>query len=100
MKPYLVDVPVKINIWIREECQKRQWEIIKKARPSILFIQSDGGRNESEWKAINNNRKLIDNGIDWECTVYNCTRIKTMVYIVWVKKPAVLSGAKLIDVFF
>lgn len=39
MKPYLVDVPVKINIWIRPECQKRQFEIIKQARPSILFVQ-------------------------------------------------------------
>lgn len=70
MKPYLVDVPVRINIWIRPECQRRQWEIIKKARPSILFIQSDGGRNEKEWKAIRENRKLIDEGIDWECQVY------------------------------
>ena len=30
MDKYLVDVPVKINIWIRPECQKQQFEIIKK----------------------------------------------------------------------
>ena len=41
MKPYLVDVPVRVNIWIRPECQKKQFEILKQARPSILFIQSD-----------------------------------------------------------
>lgn len=70
MKPYLVDVPVKINIWIREECQKKQFEIIKKARPSVLFIQSDGGRNSEEWNAINNNRRMIEENIDWECTVH------------------------------
>lgn len=70
MKPYLVDVPVKTNIWIRPECQKRQFDVIKKARPSILFIVSDGGRNEKEWKAINENRKLFDEGIDWNCKVY------------------------------
>lgn len=69
MKPYLVDVPVKINIWIRPECQKRQFEVIKKARPSILFLVSDGGRNEQEQKLIAENRKLYEN-IDWECTVY------------------------------
>jgi len=68
--PYLVDVPVKINIWIRPECQKKQFEVIKQARPSILFIQSDGGRNEKEWDAIRANRKMIDDGVDWECTVY------------------------------
>lgn len=70
MKEYLVDVPVRINIWIRSECQKKQFEIIKQARPSILFITSDGGRNEHEWEIIQQNRKLYDEGIDWDCTVY------------------------------
>ncbi len=70
MKEYLVDVPVKVNIWIRPECQKAQFEVLKMARPSILFIQSDGGRNEKEWEAIRKNRELFDNEIDWECTVY------------------------------
>ena len=69
MKPYLVDVPVRVNIWIRPECQKRQFEIIKQARPSMLFLQSDGGRNEKEWEAIYSNRKLIEDGIDWECKI-------------------------------
>lgn len=70
MKPYLVDVPVKINIWIRPECQRRQFEIIKQARPSILFVTSDGGRNEKEWELIKQNRKIYDEEIDWECKVY------------------------------
>ncbi len=70
MDDYLVNVPVKINIWIRPDCQKRQFEVLKKAKPSILFIQSDGGRNENEKKCILENRELIDNGIDWNCTVY------------------------------
>lgn len=69
-KPYLVDVPVKVNIWIRPECQKKQFEVIKEARPSILFVTSDGGRNEKEWELIRQNRKLYDEGIDWDCTVY------------------------------
>lgn len=70
MKSALVDVPVKINIWIRSECQRKQFDVIKKARPSVLFLQSDGGRNEKEWAAIRQNRALYDNEIDWECTVY------------------------------
>lgn len=70
MKPYLVDVPVRVNIWIRPECQRAQFEVLKKARPSIMFLQSDGGRNEKEWAAIYENRKIFDNEIDWECTVY------------------------------
>ena len=70
MKPYLIDVPVKINIWIRPNCQKKQWDVIRKVRPSILFLQSDGGRNKKEWEAILQNRKMIDDSIDWECKVY------------------------------
>lgn len=68
--PFLVDVPVKINIWIRRECQIKQFEVIKKARPSILFVTSDGGRNEKEWDIILKNRKMYEEEIDWNCTVY------------------------------
>lgn len=70
MKPYLVDVPVRVNIWIRPECQRKQFEVLRQARPSILFLQSDGGRNDKEWEAIYKNRKIFDEEIDWECTVY------------------------------
>jgi hypothetical protein len=69
-KPFLVDVPVKTTIWIRPDCQRKQFEIIKKARPSILFIQSDGGRNEKEWAAIRKNREMFDTEIDWDCKVF------------------------------
>lgn len=70
IKPYLVDVPVTTNIWIRPDCQKAQLEVLQKAKPSILFIQSDGGRNEKEWELILQNRRLVEEGIDWECTVH------------------------------
>ena len=78
MRTWLVDVPVRINIWIRPTLQKKQWEIIKEARPRILFIQSDGGRNEEEWASIKLNRELVDNGIDWECKVYKFYESKNL----------------------
>ncbi|HOP11121.1 MAG TPA: hypothetical protein PK629_06500 [Oscillospiraceae bacterium] len=68
--PFLVDVPVKINIWIRPECQRVQFEVLKQARPSVLFLISDGGRNEQERAVIAANRKIFDEEIDWACTVY------------------------------
>ena len=77
-KPFLIDVPVKTTIWVRPEAQRRQFEIIKKARPSILFIQSDGGRNEKEWEAIRKNREMFDNEIDWDCTVYRMYEDKNL----------------------
>lgn len=67
---YLLDVPVKINIWVREECQRKQFEVIKTVKPSILFLQSDGGRNKEEWDIIMSNRKMIEDGIDWNCKIY------------------------------
>lgn len=70
MKNYEIDVPVSINIWIRPECQKKQFKIIKQVRPSILFLISDGGRNQKEWENIIANRDMYDNGIDWNCKVY------------------------------
>ena len=70
MKEALVDVPVRVNIWIRSDCQKKQFEVLKKARPSIIFLQSDGGRNAKEWEIIHENRKLFDEGIDWKCQVF------------------------------
>ena len=94
MKEFLVDVPVKTNIWIRPECQRPQFEIIKKARPSILFVISDGGRNEEEWKVINEHRKMFEEEIDWNCTVYRLyesenrgmyAMIKRMHEFVWNK---------------
>lgn len=67
---FLVDLPVCINIWIRPECQRRQFEVIRQAKPSVLFLISDGGRTDAEWQPILENRRLYDEGIDWDCTVY------------------------------
>lgn len=70
MKDFLIDVPVQINIWIRPECQRKQFDVIKKVRPSIIFLVSDGGRNDTEWEAIKINRKLYDENVDWNCKIY------------------------------
>lgn len=69
-RPFLVDVPVRINVWIRPECQRKQFEVLKQACPSVLFLISDGGRNEKEWEAIRANRAIFENEIDWDCKVY------------------------------
>ena len=70
VKPFLVDVPVKTNIWVRPNCQERQFAVLREARPSVIFVQSDGGRNECEWELIRHNRRLFDEYIDWDCTVH------------------------------
>lgn len=94
LKPYLIDVPVRVNIWIRPECQRKQFEILKEARPSIMFLISDGGRNEREWEAIRKNREIFDNEIDWECTVYKIYEDKNNGLYTMGKKGAELIWSK------
>jgi len=69
-KEWLIDVPVQFNIWIRPECQRRQWDVLRRVRPRILFIVSDGGRDEREWELIRKNREMIDSELDWDCEVH------------------------------
>ena len=69
MKPYLVDVPVLYHVWCRPEVQRQTFERIREARPSVLFLSSDAGRNEEEWAKIRQSREIVEN-IDWDCKVY------------------------------
>ena len=94
LKPYLADVPVRVNIWIRPECQRKQFEVLKQARPSIMFLISDGGRNEKEWEAIYQNRAIFDNEIDWECTIYKLYEDKNNGLYTMGKKGSELIWSK------
>lgn len=71
MKPYLIDVPVAIQAFIRPHLLEKQWAVIKEARPSILFIRSDGPRDTvpTDAELIAKSRAITED-IDWECTVY------------------------------
>ena len=71
MKPYLVDVPVAIQAFIRPEQLAKQWEVIKQARPSILFICSDGPRDHvpTDAELVKKSRAIVED-VDWDCTVY------------------------------
>lgn len=77
-RPFLVDVPVRVNIWIRPWCQRAQFEVLRKACPSIMILQSDGGRNEKEWEAIRQNRTIFENEIDWNCQIYRIYEEKNL----------------------
>lgn len=69
LRPFLVDIPVAIVIWKRPRYQKIQFEILRSARPSTLFLISDGGRNEQEMSLIKESRAIY-NDIDWDCEVH------------------------------
>lgn len=79
MRPYLVDVPVAIQAFIRPEMLKKQWEIIKQACPSILFIRSDGPRAHvpTDAELVKQSREIVAE-VDWDCTVYRLYQEKNL----------------------
>ncbi len=66
---WLVDLPVSVTIWTRPDLQREQFEVLRQARPSELFLISDGGRNENESTLIAESRAIFDD-VDWCCTVH------------------------------
>ncbi len=69
MRPYKVDVPVRVMLWTRPDCLRQQFEVLREVAPSVLFLISDGGRNDVEKEKIQESRKIFED-IDWECTVH------------------------------
>jgi hypothetical protein len=71
MKSYLVDVPVLLSVFIRPNTIKCVFEVIKEARPSKLFLVSDGPRpsHPDDIVKIAESRKIVED-IDWECDIY------------------------------
>jgi hypothetical protein len=71
MKAYLVDVPVLLFVFIRPNTLKEVFDVIKEARPSKLFLASDGPRPDhpDDWEKISESRRIVEE-IDWDCCVY------------------------------
>jgi len=70
-KPWLIDVPVALDAFCRPHTLKRVFEAVKQARPSILFLISDGPREHVPTDKANvaASRKIVEN-IDWDCEVH------------------------------
>lgn len=71
MKPFLVDVPVLLFVFIRPDTLAQVFDVIKEARPSKLFFASDGPRenNSTDKIKIQQSREIVEN-IDWDCEVH------------------------------
>ncbi|BCJ94684.1 hypothetical protein acsn021_22530 [Anaerocolumna cellulosilytica] len=71
MKPYLVDVPVLLFVFIRPDTLTKVFNEIKKARPRILILASDGPRDNhpEDMEKILKSREIV-NEVDWDCKVY------------------------------
>lgn len=71
MKSYLVDVPVMLFVFIRPDNLEKVFSVVRKARPSTLFLVSDGPREfvDTDKEKIMASRKIVEN-VDWQCKVY------------------------------
>jgi hypothetical protein len=61
--------PVVYNFFLRTDIILLVINEIKKLKPQVLYLVSDGPRNESEKHLVNLNRSLVSSLIDWECSV-------------------------------
>ena len=71
MNKSLLEVPVVILFYIRPDTLKKVFEMVKQARPSILFLIQDGPENDNvkDLELIKECRLIVEN-IDWDCAVY------------------------------
>jgi hypothetical protein len=72
MKPYLIDVPVLLFVFVRPNTLRCVFDVIKEARPSSLFLVSDGPRinNPTDVERIIECRRIVEE-IDWDCSVHH-----------------------------
>ena len=63
------DTPVLLVTWNRPELTRKVLEAIKVARPSQLFVAGDGPRHAEDKELIDEVRALVDEMVDWPCTV-------------------------------
>lgn len=61
--------PVALIIFNRPDYTERVFAVLKKVRPSELFIIADAGRTPEEQKICESTRSILDQ-IDWPCTVH------------------------------
>lgn len=66
-----VNVPVLLFVFIRPEKIRKVFEVIKEAKPSVLFLVSDGPRSHiiSDKENILESRKIVED-ITWECEIH------------------------------
>lgn len=62
-------IPVLLVFFTRRDITLKTFQCIKKVKPAKLYLASDGGRNENEWKTVRELRELILQQVDWDCEV-------------------------------
>ena len=61
--------PILFNVFNRPDCTKRVFDVIKLVKPKYLYVHCDGARerNNGDIEKVNEVRKIILDGVDWDC---------------------------------
>jgi hypothetical protein len=65
----LVNIPIVYFVYNRPDLTLKSFDIIKKLKPKILFIISDGPKTSNDLLDVKKVRKIVSN-ITWKCHVY------------------------------
>jgi hypothetical protein len=65
----MLETPVAFLIYKRPELTARVWSAIRAARPRRLFVIADGPKDASESSACVAARRIVEQGVDWDCAV-------------------------------
>ena len=63
------NTPVCLFLFRRSDTLPRIFDVLRKVKPSKVYLRSDEGRNEEEKKQVAEVRKLALSLIDWDCEV-------------------------------
>lgn len=72
----MFNVPILFLIFNRPDTTEKVFDVIKKIKPSKLFIAADGPRTEEEKELCEQTRQHVVQNIDWECEVKTLFRSK------------------------
>lgn len=72
------ETPILFLIFNRSDCTTKVFDVIREIKPSKLFIASDGARNETEQKVVEQIRIDLMGKIDWDCDLKTLYRDKNL----------------------
>ncbi len=61
--------PVVLITFNRPQLTQKIFDVIKQTKPAVLFLLSDGPRNDKEKVLVDDTRRIIEK-VDWPCTIY------------------------------
>ena len=94
MNNYQINSPVLLFVFNRPDTLKKVFDIVRQAKPKVLYLVSDGPRSHIEGEAhkISQSREVVSQ-VDWDCKVYRLYEDsnKGLYYMMWKSMDSVFK---------